>query len=393
MSLTSKQKQGLEIAVERYKNGERYTTIAGFAGTGKTFLAKKIINALELSPLQYMVGAFTGKAAYRLQQTGFSAAQTLHKLRYKSIKINNNFIHQKLPIENYQGIKLILIDEISMVPEDLLKDIADLGIHIIMLGDPGQLPPVGADNGMLKNPHIFLDEIMRQEEGNSIIQLSKMIREGEIIKPFSDDFVKMVPKEEISVGMLLWADQVLCGRNATRKLYNDEIRLAKGFVSPTPQEGDKIIVTNNNWDILNEEGFPLINGMLGEVNFSSGVFKSEKLMGNAMGKDIEIARVRFVPEFGGGEFSIKYDMLPFIKENQKSYIVNQFAKGDARINYIDYGYCITTHKSQGSEYSKVLGIEERLNGKNHRKWLYTMVTRASEKLVLAYDKNSGIWEK
>lgn len=391
--LTIKQEKGLQIAVQRYKNGEPYTTIAGFAGTGKTFLAKKIIDAIGLSPLEYLVGAFTGKAAYRLQQSGFPSAQTLHKIRYNTIKIKEHFVHQRRPLEEFNGIKLILIDEISMVPNALLKDMAELGIHIIMLGDPGQLPPVGTDNGMLNTPHIFLDEIMRQEEGNSIVQLSKMIREGETIKPFSDNNIKMVPKDQLSTGMMLWADQILCGRNATRDNVNQIVRSELGYTEATPQVGEKIIVTNNNWEIENNDGFSLINGMVGEVTFSGKVFRSDKLMGNAMGKDIEIARLKFIPEFGGGEFSIKYDMLPFIKKGQKSYITNQFAKGDARINYIDYGYCITTHKSQGSEYSKVLGIEERLNMKHHRKWLYTMVTRASDKLVLAYDTTTGIWER
>lgn len=394
IELTKKQQEGLQIAVDRYKTGEKYTTIAGFAGTGKTFLAKRIIDELGLGQYEYMVGAFTGKAAYRLNQGGFDSATTLHKIRYKSVKIKDTFVNMKHPREAYQGIKLFLIDEISMVSNKLLTDMAGLGIHIIMMGDPGQLPPIGEDNKMLASPHIFLDEIMRQEEGNSIIQLSHQIRTGQQIKLFQDENVILLPKEDVNTGMLTWADQIICGKNATRKVFNQTVRNEKGFISTLPVVGDKVIITANNWDMLNDAGSPLINGMMGEVNYSSDIFVKDERMGRSMGKDIKIARLAFEPEFGGGDFSIKYDALPLMTDDgSKSYIVNQFAKGAARINHLDFGYCITTHKAQGSEYGKVLGIEEVLKRNEHRRWLYTLATRAVDKLVIGVDLNSGIWEK
>jgi len=393
ITLTKKQQEGLDLAIKKYKRNDTHTVIGGLAGTGKSVLVQYIIKALNLTPEQYLVGSFTGKAAQRLSQVGFPQARTLHKMIYNTTKIGNNFIHKRKPVEEFTNIKLILIDEISMVPNKILKDVASLGIHTIVMGDPGQLPPVGEDNHMLDNPDIFLDEVMRQAEGNSIIRLAHMIRRGEKIKPFSDDNVIMVPKEEITLSMLNWADQVICGSNQTRNIYNHVIRESKGRFDPKPQEGDKIIITRNNWSFLDSDNtFPLVNGLIGFVTKSGEVLQTEERMGRSIGKDIKLARLNFIADFAPVSFTgVKYDVLPFVN-GQASYIVDQFAKGYRAINYLDYGYAVTTHKFQGSEQPKILGVEERLRGINHQKWLYTMVTRSSDKLVLGYDKLSPIWD-
>lgn len=392
MALTRKQEEGLKIAVQRYRNGEKYTTIAGYAGTGKTYVAEHIISALGLKPEEIMVGAFTGKAAFRLQESGFPQALTLHKILYKTLKTPRGFIHTKLPKSDFAGIKLFLFDEVSMIPDNMLRDAAAFGIHTIMLGDPGQLPPIGKDNGMLQKPHIFLDEIMRQAAESSIIRLSKDIREGNKIQPFCDEQVQMFPKEELTSGMLLWADQVLCGKNATRNKLNQFVRREKGYTEALPQEGEKIIITANNWELMNKEGYSLVNGMLAEVTRSFDVNKADEAMGRSMGKNIRWAPINFQPDVGGSEFTgVKYDAQPFI-DGTNSYIVNQFAKGYNKINYLDFGYVITVHKFQGSECNKGLGIEERMNGKQHKAWLYTMSTRFAEKFVLLYDSQSPMWD-
>lgn len=393
MSLTRKQEEAVKIAVGRFKNKESYTTIAGYAGVGKTYVAEHIISALGLKPEEIMVGAFTGKAAFRLQESGFPQALTLHKILYKTLKTPRGFIHMKLPKSDLAGIKLFLFDEVSMIPDNMLRDAAAFGIHTIMLGDPGQLPPIGKDNGMLQKPHIFLDEIMRQAAESSIIRLSKDIREGNKIQPFCDEQVQILPKEELSTGMLTWADQVLCGKNDTRKYYNEVIREELGYVdSILPQEGEKIIVTNNNWELVNSAGFPLINGMLGTVTRSGEIDKADEAMGRSMGSNIRWSTMDFMPDVGGVEFrGVKYDAQRFL-DGTNSYIVNQFAKGYNRMNYIDFGSVITVHKFQGSEDNKGLGIEEVMNGKQHRRWLYTMSTRFKDKFVLMYDKNSPVWD-
>lgn len=392
MSLTKKQEEGLKIARQRYNLKERYTTIAGLAGSGKTYLSHMLLDALGVKEGEYLVGAYTGKAALRLQENGFPQAKTLHKLFYKSVKIqgSDDFIHIPLEKSLFNSFKLIIIDEVSMVPDSMLRVIANTGLHVINIGDPEQLPPIGTDNGMLASPHIFLDEIVRQAEGNSIIRLAHAIRNREPIEPFSDENVQMFPREELNTGMLLWADQILCGKNATRHELNRTVREELGHTGNMPVVGDKIILTRNNWEFVNTDGNPIINGLIGNVTKISEPIRDPR--GNIINQASVYGYMSFMPDFNTAEFrNVKFDALPFLT-GEISYIFDQNAKATDKINAADFGFAITTHKSQGSEYSKGLGIEERMRGTNHHRLIYTMVTRFKDKCVLIYDKDSPLWK-
>lgn len=392
MSLTKKQEEGLKIARQRYNLKERYTTIAGLAGSGKTYLSHMLLDALGIKEGEYLVGAYTGKAALRLQENGFPQAKTLHKLFYKSVKIpgSDDFIHIPLEKSLFSAFKLIIIDEVSMVPDQMLRVIANTGLHVINIGDPEQLPPIGKDNGMLASPHIFLDEIVRQAEGNSIIRLAHAIRNREPIEPFSDENVQMFPREELNTGMLLWADQILCGKNTTRHELNRTVREELGHTGNMPVVGDKIILTRNNWEFLNADGNPIINGLIGNVTKVSEPIRDPR--GNIINQASVYGYMSFMPDFNTAEFrNVKFDALPFLT-GETSYIFDQNARATDKINAADFGFAITTHKSQGSEYSKGLGIEERMRGTNHHRLIYTMVTRFKDKCVLIYDKDSPLWK-
>ena len=392
MSLTKKQEEGLKIARQRYNLKERYTTIAGLAGSGKTYLSHMLLDALGIKEGEYLVGAYTGKAALRLQENGFPQAKTLHKLFYKSVKIqgSDDFIHIPLEKSLFSAFKLIIIDEVSMVPDSMLRVIANTGLHVINIGDPEQLPPIGTDNGMLASPHIFLDEIVRQAEGNSIIRLAHAIRNREPIEPFSDENVQMFPREELNTGMLLWADQILCGKNATRHELNRTVREELGHTGNMPVVGDKIILTRNNWEFVNTDGNPIINGLIGNVTRVSEPIRDPR--GNIINQASVYGYMSFMPDFNTAEFrNVKFDALPFLT-GETSYIFDQNARATDKINAADFGFAITTHKSQGSEYSKGLGIEERMRGTNHHRLIYTMVTRFKDKCVLIYDKDSQLWK-
>ena len=186
MELNEKQKQGLKIAVDRYKRGERCTIIAGYAGTGKSTLVKFIISALpNIDPqVDVVYTSFTGKATQVLAKKGNKNTSTLHKLLFISHPRPDG-TYARIPVTTIP-YKIVVVDEISMVPKSLIQKLASYNVHVIGLGDPFQLPPVNKneDNHLLDNPHIFLDEIMRQEEGNEIIDLSMKIRKGEPIDYF-----------------------------------------------------------------------------------------------------------------------------------------------------------------------------------------------------------------
>lgn len=205
MELNDKQKQGLDIAVDRYKRKERYTVISGYAGTGKSTLVKFIVAALpNINPDEDVIyTSFTGKATQVLQKKGNKNVSTLHKLLFESIPKPDGTFFRK-PVE-FIPYKIVIVDECSMVPKELLQRLIKYNVHIICLGDPGQLPPINKneDNHLLDHPHVFLDEIMRQEAESEIINLTMDIRAGKPLTRYQGKEVQVLNKDELTTGMLL----------------------------------------------------------------------------------------------------------------------------------------------------------------------------------------------
>ena len=273
MELTQKQQEGLDLAIERFKSGERYTIISGYAGTGKSTLVKFIIAGLPgINPDEDVVyTSFTGKATQVLSKKGNKNTSTLHKLLFESFpKPDGTFIRRPV---TYIPYKVVVVDEISMAPKSLISRLMDYHVYVIGLGDPFQLPPVekDEDNHLLDNPHVFLDEIMRQAAESEIIQLTMKIRNGEPIPYMKGKEVQVLKKEELNTGMLFWADQVLVATNAMRTRINDEMRQMLGR-GDKPEDGDKVICCRNYWDIEASGGFSLINGTIGTINNSFTTF-------------------------------------------------------------------------------------------------------------------------
>ena len=391
MQLTNKQEQGLKIAIERFKNQEKYTVIGGYAGSGKSTLVKFIITALEsygIDPENDVCYAtFTGKASQVLLKKGNKNVSTLHKLLYNHIPTaEGRFIKQPKPSIGY---KIVVVDEVSMAPKDMMELLFRHKTYVICLGDPFQLPPIDkeTDNHLLDNPHIFLDEIMRQAQESEIIRLSMNIREQKPIVYSKGNEVIICPKNELNTGMLQWADQILVGTNQTRININNEMRklLNRG---DRPETGDKVICLRNYWDIISDEDNPLVNGTIGYL-------------------DNPIESTKYIPYFlGGGSFNVTKgnfitdgsDTFDNLCMDSKLILTGEpgldfktafkLGKNQKYKNIIPlefaYGYAITTHKAQGSEWNKVLVLEERFpfDKEEHARWLYTAVTRASDKIVL-----------
>ena len=267
MVLSYKQELGLRIAVDRYNHNQKYTVIAGYAGAGKSTLVRFIIEALHVPEEEVCFATFTGKAAQVLLKKGNMNVSTLHKLLYKSFpKPDGTFV--RIPVEEIP-YKVVVVDEVSMAPKALMDLLFTYDVHIICLGDPFQLPPIDKndDNHLLDNPHIFLDEIMRQAQESEIIRLSMAIRQGLPIKEGHGNEVIVLSNSELNTGMLKWADQILCATNAKRIDINNQMRGLLGKVGE-PQDGDKVICTRNYWDIYADNEDPLINGTIGTLKNS-----------------------------------------------------------------------------------------------------------------------------
>ena len=351
-------------------------------GTGKSTLVKFIVSALDIDPDLVCYVAFTGKAALVLKEKGCPNAMTAHKLLYQSYPRNDGtFWHKpKRPLD--KAYKLIIVDEVSMLPKDMWELLLSHNIHVIALGDPGQLPPIGDDNGVLADPHIFLDEIMRQAQESEIIRLTMDIRAGKPLELFKGTEVQVIDKKDFEQGMYLWADQILVGKNETRRAVNNTIRKYLFDVDTTePVVGDKLICLRNDWDTFNDLEEVNVNGTLGYIDnlrhYHSYWVPNGLLVdftpegyepGAATFRDLSIDNQLLTT----GEPLVSYKNF---KKFPKTFKPKEF----------DYGYCITTHKSQGSEYSKVLVFEEYLKGGDHDRWLYTAATRAKDRLVIVRD--------
>lgn len=388
MQLTKKQEEGLKIAIKRYKDGEAYTTIAGYAGTGKSTLIKFIIAALNLQSHQVAYVAYTGKAAQVLRSKGCPNACTAHRLLYRSYeREDGTFAHEpRKTIGPY--LRLLVVDEVSMIPNDIWQLMLSHHVHVIALGDPAQLPPVKAvAANVLEHPHIFLDEIMRQAQDSEIIRLTMDIRAHKPLQLSAGSEVKIVTPQEFFVpNFLQWADQIICAKNTTRTMINNQMREAKygEGVCDLPQEGDKVICLQNNWNVVNAPGDALVNGLGGIIKNIRPNHFLNPCVGDCVMAD-------FYPDIYDDELGmfldVPMDKNMFIeqKPSENRFNPKAIVPKELKPEQFDYGYSITCHKAQGSEWDKVIVFEEFMRGDNaesHARWLYTAATRAAKQLII-----------
>jgi exodeoxyribonuclease-5 len=377
MTLTNGQEKGLKIAVERYRHREPYTVIAGVAGAGKSTLVQFIIDALKLREKDVVYIAYTGRASLILRNKGCANAITAHKLLYRSKEKPDGtyeFIPRSSLDHNY---KMIVLDEASMLPEEMWQLLLSHKVHVLALGDSEQLPPVQGNSTILTKPHVVLSEVVRQALDSPIIRLSVDIREGKWIEYGGPKECRVMPKENVSDKLLIGADQVICGKNITRHCLNERMRQIKfgEQYSEKPLDGDKVICLKNEWSVLGDNDEPLVNGMIGQIN--NVRLRDGRLYNPEMVAD-------FLSDNDGQYYDLQMDYKIFTEKettvNKDNWI--QFPK-NARAYEFDYGYAVTCHKFQGSEAEKVVVYDEWLGDREfHRKWLYTAVTRSSKMLVV-----------
>lgn len=388
MELTKKQEDAVKIILDRHRMGEKYTVVAGFAGTGKTTLVKYAIEALDVEENKVAYVSYTGKAAEVLRRKGNPNATTLHKLLYTSFpRAAGGFIRKPKPQLEYT---IVVVDEISMVPKELVDLLFKHKVYVICLGDPFQLPPIDKDddNHLLDNPHIFLDEIMRQEEQSEIIQLTMKIREGKPINYFKGNQVQVIQYSELNTGMLLWGDQILTGTNAKRLSMNAQMRalLGKG---PEPEDGDKIICLRNYWDSFNINGDPLVNGTIGTMTNSFRTWREIPKFVKSDIRKFDIICCDFISDEGIYEATEmdRVMMLTGMKccDWRLSYRLGKLKPryGEIIPKEFAYAYAITYWKAQGSEWDKVVVLEEKFpfDKETHDRAMYTAITRARDKVI------------
>ncbi len=408
--LTPDQKDAEELIKEWFFNLDtQIFVLCGYAGTGKTFLIDHAVRSLGLTPGKSAVFiAPTGKAASVLLRSG-TPAGTVHSLIYtreEDIEVDENgevvserFLRFVRKEKIDQEIKLIVVDETSMVSDEVLRDLLSFGVKCLFSGDPAQLPPVGGSNTLLSMSCVTLTQIVRQEKENPIVRLASMARAGKIL-PYGDyGEVKVLPKNSLTPAarrkLFLEADQIIVGTNRTRENLNREIRSYLGISASAvlPVEGEKLICTLNNWSkTIDDKGeFHLVNGIIGVCrNVREGEDGLAKLDFKADFLDREVEDLPFdTGVFREGRYYHGYGDKACFLENgalvhEKSYeMLRRFkVRREDTVCRFEFAYAVTCHKAQGSEYDFVVVFDESRIFDDGARWLYTAITRAKKRLVI-----------
>ena len=405
MEFSDSQMQAINDVVDWYVNPDspQVFKLFGYAGTGKTTISKHIAD--ELGYCKILFGAFTGKAALVMRQMGCSGATTIHSLIYfvkEKSKLQLKFLQSDLKeaqeellgepgsAENTKSLRdkiislqdqiaseeknlkgpafsinpecelaftdLLIVDEGSTINERLAVDLLSFGKKVLVMGDPKQLPPPYGTAFFMHDPDVLLTEVHRQAKGNPIIKMATQIRNGEGLDLgcYGESHV-FKDRKEMKESLLSF-DQIIVGTNKTRHYLNNKLRKAKGFTSDYPEVGDKLVCTKNNHDL------GLLNGSIWMVDKVESVnpFQCELAITSSENQSltIKVHSARFV----GGE-------------------VDHWAIKDAES--FEYGYAITAHKAQGSQWENILIVfDGRWTGEQKEQWLYTAVTRAINRVVL-----------
>lgn len=357
-------------AVNRWYNSgldrKQVFRVFGYAGTGKTTLARHFAEGLK-GDVHYM--AFTGKAAMVMRKNGCIGALTIHASIY-AVDFNPETGVRKFVLKDVDELSdaaLFVIDECSMVDEEIGKDILSFGVPVLVLGDPAQLPPVKG-GGFFTNadPDVMLTEIHRQADESPIIRMATLIREGGRLSYGDYGGSRIIARVDLTQDDVMLADQVLVGLNKTRAAYNSRMRQIYGRSGPMPEVDDTLVC------LKNDRNKGIFNGGLWKVvellKRRRGHLNDHCVRMHVTSLDFESTtpvEIRVREEF----FQGRGNEVPWKELNG----LQQF----------DYGYALTVHKAQGSQWNSVCLFDESSSFQSDRaRHLYTAITRAAEKITV-----------
>lgn len=407
LPLSPQQALALRTIAEWWNNGDPQTPVFrlfGFAGTGKTTIAKRIHSFLGDPLLELEFCAYTGKAASVLRAKGCEPASTIHSLIYQPAEKSRLELRdarrqlaicldpaERLRLEALveqltedlekpsfikrpgalDGIDLLVIDEVSMIDDQMGADLLSFDTPLLVLGDPAQLPPVSGNapyGFFMRDPaDILLTEIHRQVANSPVLELATRVREGRGTRP-GDYIQHQVPLARAAGD----SAQVLVGRNATRWTLNTRIRQALGRQAGRPEPGDRIVCLTNNREL------DIFNGQVFTVLDVRPVPKDPYVI------DLRLAQL--MPEPPEPEW-VRASILGFIDEETEREARRQAFRWKDK-GFFTWAYALTTHKAQGSQWEHVFVVDESgCFREDAVRWLYTGVTRASHTVTLGTADN------
>ena len=357
-----------------------YFVYAGSAGTGKTTVMREFIKEIGLNDKEYVCAALIGKAVLVMQRKGLPA-RTIHSLIYSSQPytftdergiektIFKFTLKEKLP----DNIELLIVDETSFIDIKTEEDILSFDIPVIFCGDLNQLPPVFGHCRLLDHPDHVLHQLMRQSEDDMIVKFAHALLNGKHIPYGEYKNCRMLDKIQAGYNLLKDYDIIICNGNKVRDLINDYIRsevlTIKGNFK-LPHIGEKLICRENVWDEI-VDGFSLTNGTIGSVIDLE--FPPKRSKGAFTFVDFKPDYFKKGSKFRDLKIDLHYLNAPYSERRE-------FGFSKTTIKF-EYGYNITTYLSQGSEYNRVLFINDpNYWGEKQCKSGYTAATRAIRSL-------------
>lgn len=407
------------VAFPRDPGPRGMLTVGGYAGTGKSTVTGVFARTAQKARLVVAYVAFTGRASSILARS-LKAAGVMFTTKTRRDEEDDDLaavaygryfdaslvdrtsgpafvgtIHRLIyrPVVNARGeltgwnkrddldrdYDLLVVDEASMVSDEMLVDLKRFGVPILAVGDHGQLPPVRASGALMQNPNLRLEKIHRQAEDNPIIALSRHVREGGRIGTFktADDRVAMRSRRDAASVLARTASSpplsigVLCWTNRQRVQLNGMARQARGFKGP-PGSGEVIICLRNKP--------PVYNGMRGVIAEPGKVgYRPWLLNVKVSFPDEEIDphyRSLCAPQFNrvDGIFATVDELLT------RGVRVDEMSEAG---DFFDFGYALTVHKSQGSQFEHaIVMVDMPESNADFPRWAYTAVTRGQERLTV-----------
>lgn len=410
VALSADQKAALDQIETWFREpgSKRHFALAGAAGSGKTTVTGLLIRRLKLTSQQVMLLAPTGKAVealkFRLPRGWKSRARTLASFlwnwKFSGYQgENNKFVNGGAkPVE--ASLSLLIVDEASMVTQ---RDFEALSHYrrVLFTGDPDQLPPVVEDSsleaqmgscGVLEKPDATLQSVHRHGKDTAIYVVSHGARRGEqpAFGPSEDGRVLHLSEADGHFGIdqlheyVDQADVVLTQRNSVRVMINEYVRRRRGFMtSPIdfrPKPGEILVCSENFMHPVKKTR--VANGERMKVTEFLGTRSVRKDAPEV--QDFAVMAHPEGREHDEAEWLISSQML-MGDQIRGSVLETEHVSGPrSGVMRADWGYCLTVHKAQGSEWPRVVVVDD--NDPDHNvplnKWYYVAYSRAVEQLVI-----------
>ena len=429
----------------------RIFVLNGYAGTGKTTLIAAVVGALKEEGIKPVLLAPTGRAAKVLARYAGEKALTIHKRIYRE-RTNADYESKFTLNPNPERGAVFIVDEASMLSDttsggavfgsgSLLSDLVDYvrsgrGCRLILVGDSAQLPPVGSDFSPALDPstlsaygevdYATLDEVVRQESESGILFNATLVRcmlenglceiphfdlnypdiealeGGEFLEKLQDCYDRYGRDETI----------VITRSNRRANRYNEGIRRNVLYAEEEIESRDMLMVVKNNYYFPEHtENCPMNFIANGDIARLKRIRRFEEFYGFRF-----VDAVVEFPDYEDTEIECKLllDTLtsesPSLTREESSRLFYEVEKDYTEIRsklkrfreirenphfnalQIKFSYAVTCHKAQGGQWRAVF-VDRCLFGdepmtRDLLRWLYTALTRATERLYLVnFDKS------